>query len=258
MIRRTDIEARLATRRFGRPLYWYDRIDSTNRELLEWAVRGAEEGTLLVADEQTAGRGRRGRQWIAPPGTGLLMSLLVRPRQAVGLLPLMTGAVLAETIEAVSGARATVKWPNDVLIGERKVAGVLVETVIQRGQQAAVIGMGINVNMQAHDFERVGMPATSLRLETGQIWEREDLLAALLPRLETAYDALQAGAWSLDAWRARAPMLGKPITVFEEEDAWYGVALDVAEDGALLVQTEEGVRAIYAADVRVRFPSSET
>lgn len=251
-MRRNDLETRLTTTSFGRPLYWCDTIDSTNRELLEWAIRGAEEGTLLVADEQTAGRGRRGRRWFAPPGTGLLMSLLVRPRRAAGLLPLMTGVVLAETFEAMCGVPATLKWPNDVLVGDRKLAGILVETVLQRGQQAAVIGMGINVNMSADDFAGLDTPATSLRLETGHTWDREALLLAILPRLETAYQALQTGSWSLDAWRSRTAILGRPIRVMAEDGTWNGIALDVAEDGALLVQVGDAVRAVYAADVRVR------
>jgi len=164
----------------------------------------------------------------------------------------MTGAVLAEMFETVCGVQATLKWPNDVLIGGRKLAGILVEMVLQRGQQAAVIGIGINVNMSADDFAGLDAPATSLRLETGRIWDREALLLAILPRLETAYQALQTGRWSLDAWRARTTMLGCPICVFAEDGAWDGIALDVAEDGALLVQVGDSVRAVYAADVRVR------
>jgi BirA family transcriptional regulator, biotin operon repressor / biotin---[acetyl-CoA-carboxylase] ligase len=171
--------------RFGRP-YAYLETTSSTQLLLE---PEAPEGALVVADEQTAGRGRLGRRWLAPAGTSLLCSLQLTPAVSPERLPELTGVAArtcAETIRATTGRETELKFPNDVLLGGRKVAGILAEA--REGR--VVLGVGINVNVVADDLPtEVDRPATSLLVETGRETDRAELLVELLARLETAYDA---------------------------------------------------------------------
>ncbi|MDQ7030868.1 MAG: biotin--[acetyl-CoA-carboxylase] ligase [Ardenticatenia bacterium] len=253
-VRRLDLEARLAGHTFGRPLYWAEVVDSTNRVLLEWAARGATEGLTLVADHQTAGRGRRGRPWVAPPRTALLMSVVLHPaRHATSLIPLLTGVAVADVLADMAGLTAELKWPNDVLVRGRKVAGILAEAVTVGDRVSVVVGVGINMRVPRSTLDALPLAATSVALETDRCPSRQALLLALLSRWEAHYQQLQQGRWTLDLWRARAPMLGRPITVVAGDTTWSGTAIDVAPDGALLVRRPDGhVEALYAADVTVR------
>lgn len=171
--------------RFGRPYAYFERCESTQREL----AADAPEGAVAVAEEQTAGRGRLGRKWLAPARTSVLVSVNLRPDIATPRLPelsLVAGAAVAGAIAAVTGLHPEVRFPNDILIGERKVAGVLAEARDDR----VVLGIGINVNMDAAELtEGLDTPATSLQVETGAPVDRARLLAAVLERLESAYDA---------------------------------------------------------------------
>ena len=170
--------------RFGRP---YEHVASTpsTQQLLG---PGAPEGALVVAEEQTAGRGRLGRRWFAPAGTSLLCSLQLRPDAPTERLPKLTGIAArscAEAIAALTGLEPALKFPNDVLVGERKVAGILAEA--REGR--VVLGIGVNVNVPAGELpEHVDRPATSLLVETGRELDRAELLAELLERLERRYD----------------------------------------------------------------------
>jgi BirA family biotin operon repressor/biotin-[acetyl-CoA-carboxylase] ligase len=175
-----EIEAR---GRFGRPFTWVESCPSTQR-LLE----GAPEGAVVAADEQTEGRGRLGRTWVAPKGTSLLFSIALVPRVPAGRLPelsLVAGDAVAEAIAAETGLATTVKRPNDVLVGGRKVAGVLAEAVEGR----VALGIGVNVSQDETQLPRAAAtPATSLALEGAEV-DRAELLAAILERLERGYDA---------------------------------------------------------------------
>jgi BirA family transcriptional regulator, biotin operon repressor / biotin---[acetyl-CoA-carboxylase] ligase len=171
--------------RFGRPYLYFERCESTQREL----AADVAEGAVAVAEEQTAGRGRLGRRWYAPARTSVLVSVNLRPAVATSRLPelsLVAGRAVAEAISAETGIRPEVKFPNDILIGGRKVAGILAEARDDR----VVLGIGINANLAAEELpEDVDTPATSLQVETGAPVDRAMLLATLLERLETAYDA---------------------------------------------------------------------
>ena len=175
--------------RFGRPYQYVATCPSTQRLL----AADDPEGAVAVADEQTEGRGRLGRLWEAPPGTGLLVSLLLRPDVPTDELPTLSpvaGEVVADAITAVSGVETRVKLPNDVLVDGRKVAGVLAEAHDGR----VVLGIGINVNQQADELPpKTQLPATSLRLEVGRPVDRAALLVELLARLELGYDGWRAG-----------------------------------------------------------------
>jgi BirA family transcriptional regulator, biotin operon repressor / biotin---[acetyl-CoA-carboxylase] ligase len=171
--------------RFGRPYLYFERCESTQREL----AADAPEGAVAVAEEQTAGRGRLGRRWYAPARTSVLVSVNLRPDVPTPRLPelsLIAGRAVADAISAETGISAEVKFPNDVLIGGRKVAGILAEVRDDR----VVLGIGINANIAADELpNEVDTPATSLEVETGKPIDRPKLLATVLERLETAYDA---------------------------------------------------------------------
>lgn len=176
--------------RFGRP---YEHVGSTPSTQLLLPPE-APEGALVVAEEQTAGRGRLGRRWLAPAGTSLLCSLQLRPDVPSERLPELTGVAahaVGEAVAALTGLETELKFPNDVLVGGRKVAGVLAEAREER----VVLGVGINVNVPAEELPReVDLPATSLLAETGRELDRAELLAELLERLERRYDRWLSGA----------------------------------------------------------------
>jgi len=248
----------LTTQWLGRPLFFVREVDSTNRLLREMAREGAAAGTVVITDHQVGGRGRRGRSWTTPPGSSLLSSTLWRPlvwtaRHA--LLPIVTAVAIARTLEGHLELQPEIKWPNDILLAGRKCCGILIESEWQQpNKPLIVVGIGLNVKQTAEDF--VDLPtATSLRLAQGKgMIERGALLAALLKQLERAYDEFEIGWQPHNAWRKRATWLGEMITVYPAKgEAWQGVARDLAEDGALLVERADGRRVrLSAGDVSVR------
>jgi BirA family biotin operon repressor/biotin-[acetyl-CoA-carboxylase] ligase len=251
------LAAALTTRRLGRPALVFERIGSTNDLAREYARAGAEDGLLLLAEEQTAGRGRLDRSWWAPPRTCLLMTLLLRPAlplQRVGQLTMCLGLGAAEGIAQVTGVTAQLKWPNDLLVGGRKLGGMLTELDADGGKlNYAVLGLGLNVNV---DFARDGAPAdvaplaTSLLQETGREVDRLALLAAILARTEGWYDAALAGQSPHEAWAARLDTLGRRVRVAMTAGALEGVAVGVTPEGALLVREDGGaVRTVWSGDV---------
>lgn len=253
-----SLERALAGLRLGQPLHFFESIGSTNDEARRLAEAGAPEGTLVVADEQVAGRGRGGRRWQTPRGAALAASFLLRPDLAparLGRLTMLGGLAVAEAIEEITGRRTLLKWPNDALLDHKKVAGVLTESsAIGEKVAFAVIGMGINVN--AGPAGEVNFPATSLAEAVGQPLDRTALLAALVRRLSRHY--LQIGAETLrDAWAARLAWKGERVVVEANEEIIEGLAEDVDADGALLVRRESGeLSRVAAGDVRLRPPPS--
>lgn len=250
------IDELLATRTIGHVLECYAEIDSTNRRAAEWARGGAPDGALVLADSQTAGRGRLGRRWHAPAGSSLLMSLILRP----GLVPaqaqravMVCALGLVEAIDSL-GLHAGIKWPNDVQLNGKKVAGLLAELGIM-GQRLdyVVVGMGLNVNLDVTALPETLSPATSLAAELGRPVARVDLLARILERIEAHADALRSGGSPLAPWRARLLTLGQPVRVGTADEVIEGWAVDTNEDGALVVVTSEGERrTVLAGDVTLR------
>jgi BirA family biotin operon repressor/biotin-[acetyl-CoA-carboxylase] ligase len=180
--------------RFGRPYLYFERCESTQREL----AANAPEGAVAVAEEQTAGRGRLGRRWEAPARTSVLVSVNLRPTIELARLPelsIVAGSATADAIAAETGLRPEVRFPNDVLIAGRKVAGILAEAREER----VVLGIGINVNLAEAELPReVDTPATSLLVESGAVVDRARLLATLLDRFESRYDAWISASASAD------------------------------------------------------------
>jgi BirA family biotin operon repressor/biotin-[acetyl-CoA-carboxylase] ligase len=231
---------------------WFDSIGSTNAEAARRAADGAAAGLLVLADEQTTGRGRQGRRWSAPPGTSLMGSLLLRPNRPlaqVALLPLLIGLALAEACERhVSGADLRLKWPNDLLAGARKCAGILVEVP---SADAVIAGVGLNV-----DWREVARPAglteaTSLSEAGRGAVDRWRLLPTVIERLDVRYDAwLRDPTGFLPAYRARCATVGSAIRVAQTDGTVIeGTATGVGRDGGLSVDTGDTVIVVHAGDV---------
>jgi BirA family transcriptional regulator, biotin operon repressor / biotin---[acetyl-CoA-carboxylase] ligase len=227
----------------GVPIIRLAAIDSTQRYAADLAARGAADGTVVVADTQTAGKGRRGRVWHDVPGACLLVSVVVRSSLPVPRLPMLSlaaGVAVVDALEDV-GVRARLKWPNDALVGGRKIAGILLE----RHGHAVVLGVGINVSPGAIPPD-VAARATSVAGERGTA-DREVLLTALLAALTRWRTVLERDGFEpvRMGWTERAAGLGQRITV----DGIEGTALGLDDDGALLVATPGGTRRVVAGDV---------
>lgn len=247
----------LRTAFVGRSLEHYTVIDSTNRRATEWARDDAPDGALVLAEEQTAGRGRLGRRWHAPAGSALLMSLVLRPnldppqaQRATMICSL--GAV--EAARQVAGLSVQVKWPNDLVIDGRKVGGILTELGAEgKALTHVVVGMGINVNVDVSHLPQVMVPATSLKAEAGGGVSRVALLCRLLEGIERRYLAMQDGCSPHAEWRAHLSTLGTAVRVGTPDDLIEGIAVDVDPDGALIVESTDGRQhRVLAGDVTLR------
>jgi BirA family biotin operon repressor/biotin-[acetyl-CoA-carboxylase] ligase len=238
----TDV--RLADTRFG-PVQWFTAIDSTNRVLLEAGARGVPEGLVAVADEQTAGRGRLGRSWVAPPGASLLVSVLLRPRVETDRLALVTmaaGLAAVDAVRELAGIDAGLKWPNDVVVADRKLAGVLAEKV----GAVVVVGMGLNVHWESFP-EELAETATACNLCSDAPVTREQLLVRWLTRLDERLDDL---ASVVDDARARSATVGRRVRVELPGETFAADAVALSEDGHLVVRHDDGTeQPISAADV---------
>ena len=225
---------------FSRRVLWYAEVSSTNDVAANLADRGEPEGSVVIADAQSAGRGRHGRIWASPPGAGLYMSLLVRPAaHAVGLLTIAAGVALADGIQAATGLQPQLKWPNDVYIGGRKLAGILAEAGTSKsGVQHVVLGCGVNLMPAAYPPD-VAARATSIESELGRPVDRGLLLVECLVALDSRYRDLQsrARATVIDRWRDRAvSTLGRRVEWDVAGVTRRGVAEDIDDTGALLVR----------------------
>ena len=241
------IQRLLQTRELGRALFVHEVLPSTNDEALRLARGGAVHGTVVVAEQQTAGRGRRGRGWSSPPGVNLYLSLVLRPalapQRAPELVPTLAVAA-AETLRA-AGADAGIKWPNDLEIDGRKAGGILTELSASGERiQFVVAGLGLNVNVEPADLpEEVRERATSLRIAIGHAVSRPALVADLLARIEGWLDLHQrAGFAPVRArYRELSVTLGRRVRLIEDEATVEGVAEDIDESGALLLRRDDGV-----------------
>jgi BirA family biotin operon repressor/biotin-[acetyl-CoA-carboxylase] ligase len=238
-------------------------VGSTMEEAARLGDAGEAEGTIITADEQTAGRGRAGRVWLAPPHTALLCSILLRPAvppDRLAVLSLVVGMATAEAIEATTGRHCRLKWPNDIWLDRegtgRKVCGILLTSRTSSvGIDYAVAGIGINVNARP---EELPPGATSLRAECGTLVDQEALLTALVDRLNQDYDAYLAtnGRPNLDRWRERAALLGEQVSVDDAGVQRAGTFAGIDDDGALLLRDESGQLQRIVAGELTRGPRS--
>lgn len=244
-----------------RALHVVGRCASTNDDARALVRRGAEDGTVVVADTQTAARGRQGRAWHSPPGVGVYVTVVVRERDLLPrltLLPLLVGVALADALAALGVDGAALKWPNDVLLEGRKLAGILCEyEAPTRGGAAGavVVGVGVNVGHVMGDFPPdLRDQATSLRLALGRDVPREAVLCRFLAALNGRLAAFRAPAdFPWDAWRARSCLEGRPVRIEGPDGAaWEAEAARVDPDGALVVRRGDGEeQRVLAGDVKL-------
>lgn len=252
---REQIQSGLGTQWAGREIVYFKEIDSTNRYAKKLAAEGAAHGTLVLADTQTAGRGRRGHSWISPAGSSISMTLILRPEvppAQVAKISLLTALATANAIRRVTGLDARIKWPNDIVAGGRKVCGMLMEMDATPEKVASVVaGVGINVH-QTQFPEEIAHSASSLDLLTGRRISRSAIVRAFLQEYERVW-ALGDEAM-MRAYRERSATIGQRVQVIGLNGTYTGTAQDVTESGSLLVRADEDgeVREVLAADVSVR------
>lgn len=251
----------LRTKVLGRRLHYQEVTVSTNRDAAAAAEAGEADGSVFCAGEQSGGRGRMSRTWFSPPGVNLYFSILLRPAVPIALamsLPLVAGLAVAEAIKKLAPElEPRVKWPNDILINNRKVCGILCEmqTQIDCGVRSIIAGAGVNVNLDRESLPaELQSTATSLKAETGRSFSRAELLARVLDEFEEYYDVWRCKGFEplagvMERYDALA---GQEVTVQQGEQVVGGLACGVQEDGALKVETSQGIVAIYSGEATLK------
>ena len=254
------IEVALQTEKMGQSLYFCPETDTTNDRIRELALEGAPEGTLAVAEMQTAGRGRMGRAWQAAKDSGIWMSLLLRPDippVQASVLTLLTGIAIAEAIEEVTDVEVGIKWPNDILLNGKKLVGILTEMDCDMEKiHSVTVGMGINVNAKAfpEDLQDI---ATSLYLETGREFDRAVIVGCVMKRFEALYaEFLAAGgvfAPFKERYRRKCLNIGKEVRVIGRE-TYLAMALDITPEGELIVRRKDNgaEEVVFSGEVSIR------
>ena len=245
------ISHNLATRFIGQKVIYYPRLASTMAVARQAARQGAAEGTIIIAEEQTAGKGRLKRLWLSPKGSLALSIILYPDTSYLPYLMMLASLAVAHSIKAVTGLEVQLKWPNDVLIEDKKVCGILIESDLRGNTVAyAIIGIGINVNFRLVDFPKIMTVATSLADELKKDVSRVDIIRRLLVDIEKLYLALPDGEPIYQEWRDRLVTLGRKVQVKSGTATLEGIADSVARDGSLLLRHSNGsTTKIVAGDV---------
>ncbi len=250
------LQSLLHTEFIGRTVSYHASTTSTMEQARREAEAGAPEGAVAVAEEQTAGRGRMGRSWVSPPGVNLHLTVVLRPTlEQLRYLAVIAPLAVCHAIEETTGLSPRIKWPNDVLIGGKKVCGVLPESELAGDEVLfALVGTGINVNLDVAAYPEIREIATSLRAELGHEVSREEVLAATLNHFETLYQSAQGGGEVVAmGWKQRLDTLGKPVRVQAAGGVEEGVAVDADSDGALILRRDDGSHVrVEAGEVTLR------
>jgi len=240
-----ELEESFAGKAFGYRLHYYAKIGSTNDEAFHLGLAGAPEGTAVLADTQTKGRGRFQRSWHSPAGANIYTSVILRPSLKItesSQIPIMAGVAVADALERYCSGKISLKWPNDVLVHEKKIAGILSQARMMGNHlDFIVLGIGINVNMRHELFpEKICGTATSLILEAGREIRREDVLISLYENLEKWYKQLtQKGFGSVKfKWLSMTSMIGRNVQVAFKNETVVGKATEIDDDGSLILLTD--------------------
>jgi BirA family biotin operon repressor/biotin-[acetyl-CoA-carboxylase] ligase len=232
----------LKTTIVGHDILYYRTLPSTMDFAKKLAGEGVQEGTVVLCDEQTEGRGRQGRKWFASPSGSILMSVVFRP--TLGQLPQlnMLGSLsIVHTIERLAGIKSTVKWPNDVLVDGSKVAGILMENVLQGvALQAAILGVGLNVSLDVSSYPEISSIATSLSAKAGRDFDRDDVLRTLLEEMDTLYQAVQRNEDVYHRWLPHVETVGKTVRIKSGQSMEEGLAQSVNLDGSITLRRADG------------------
>jgi BirA family biotin operon repressor/biotin-[acetyl-CoA-carboxylase] ligase len=257
-----DIQACLHTQVIGRPeLICLSQTDSTNLQAKNLAARGAPEGTVVVAEAQTNGRGRRGRTWFSPAGKSIYASIVLRPSMAPAQAPqitLMTAVAVAHALQDTTGLKVEIKWPNDILIAHKKVAGILTEISTEMDAiDYVVVGLGLNVNITDADMPSdIQSIATSVQMQIGRQFPRSQLLCKILQHFESSYETLKQDGFKpiIDQWRLMSDIIGQQVYVDMLAFGYTGIVENVDDDGVLILKDRNGQRhRIFSGDVtRIR------
>ena len=244
----------LKTGFIGQQVLYYPSLASTMEIARREVGQGAAEGTVIIADEQTAGRGRMKRTWLAPRGN-IALSVILHPGLSnLPALIMLASLAVVHSIDSVTGLKAQIKWPNDILINGKKVCGILIENeILGNSVTAAIIGIGINVDIRLAEFPEIQSIATSLSDELGREVSRLQLIRCLLVEMESVYLTISAGGSLYDEWRDSLVTLGKKVRVTAQDAVYDGVAESVDRDGSLLLMGPKGkLTRIIAGDVTLR------
>lgn len=261
VLSQSSIESALKTKWLGKSCYYFDEIDSTNDELKRkyTADTSIINGTLAVTDNQTVGKGRRGRQWETPVGVNIAMSFLLRPvfsPDKASMLTLLAALAVAEGTEKVTGINCKIKWPNDVIIGDKKYCGILTEMSVEPDYiHYVIVGIGINVNTESFP-EDIADKATSIFIEKGNVTNRTDIVAAVLESFEKYYEMFEKDeslAGFMNIYNERLVSLDKEVRVLDPKGEYNGISRGINEKGELLVELNSGeIKEVYAGEVSVR------
>jgi BirA family biotin operon repressor/biotin-[acetyl-CoA-carboxylase] ligase len=259
----------LKTRFIGQNVLYYPSLTSTMDVAREEARRGAVEGTVVIAGEQTAGRGRLKRAWLAPGGN-IALSVTLHPKMSdLPSMIMLASLAAAGSINLVTGLKPQIKWPNDVLINGKKVCGILIENDLQGAEVTTIIGLGIDINLKPADFPEIQSTATSLSSETGKEVSRVEVIRSLLVEMDKLYADLSAGGSPsteltlseanvlrtglFEKWRDNLVTLGKKVRVTAVDAVYEGVAESVEKDGSLFIRRPDGsLTRVVAGDVTLR------
>ncbi len=258
-IRLQRIKEELLTKLIGKTIHCFSEVSSTNDLAKEMATMGAKEGTVIVAETQTCGKGRLGRKWASPRG-GIWLSTILRPKLSakdVPKLTLMTSLVVAKTISQLFNLKTEVKWPNDVLVNAKKVCGILTEANTSGDiTNFVVVGIGINANVELDSLPKQAREnATSLKHELKREIDREQILRVLLEKMEHYYVMLAEGKFNpiLKEWKSLCGFLDSYVEVTSWEEKIEGWAIDVDENGALIIRLQDGtLRKVLSGDVSLK------
>ncbi|WP_255882520.1 MULTISPECIES: biotin--[acetyl-CoA-carboxylase] ligase [unclassified Ruminococcus] len=240
-----DINNKITTLFIGRPTVILDSVDSTNEEIKRRAKQGAKQGLTVVSDEQFSGKGRLGRVWKSPKGTSVYESILLRPELAPSQVPCITlaaGLAMCRTINSIADFNAKIKWPNDIIIGRKKLCGILTEMAIEDNTVSfAVVGMGININNRSFP-EEISKKATSLYLEKEREFSRSDIIIRLAQSFEDIYNEFIMGGFESikDEYISLCATIGRSVSAKRNDGEISGTAVDIAPDGGLIVETQNG------------------
>ena len=254
-----ELESRMETRWAGHPVFYYESVDSTNQQAKRSAEAGCGQGTLIVADMQTAGRGRRGKAWSSPPGTNAYFTLILKPEydpDCVSMVTLVMALAVAEGIRAACGVRAGIKWPNDIVAEGKKLCGMLTEMSMERDYvHHVVVGAGINVRRQEFAPE-IARTAVSLEQLCGKKISRAQLIAHVMKAFEEYYGRFEQEhslAGLLEQYNALLVSRDKEVCVLDPKGEYRGISRGVNAHGELLVELADGsVTEVYAGEVSVR------
>lgn len=258
-IRPHEVKLKLKTTRIGREQTYYDVVESTQTIAHQYVQQGAKEGHVIVADEQTAGKGRLGRKWHSRNGTSISMSIILRPDlppQKTPQLTLLTAVAVIRAIKQVTGIDCQIKWPNDVLINGKKIVGILTEMHAEPDVvHSVVIGIGLNVNQRMEEMsDEIKKIATSLANEKGEKIERAAIISSILNEFETLYDLYLEHGFRVirPLWEAHSISVGTHLYARTAKETIYGYAKGITEDGVLLLEDEKGkTHEIYSADIEI-------